>query len=97
MVFLSAEASPKSLLPLTIHCMNRLFRADCRAECKVGGRTSGFANRTVSSLRATVPRALLASCKVSSSSKQKVSQDTYWESIELYHGNIGVRFYQLHI
>lgn len=73
---LSAEASPKSLLALTTQLTNFLLRADCRAACNVGGRLAGLEKRTVSSLRATVPRARLASCKVSSSSRQNVSQDT---------------------
>ena len=77
-VDLSDDPWPKSLLALTMHFMNFLFRADFKATCRDGGLTSGAAQRTVSSLSATVPRALLASCSVSSSSRQKVSHETCW-------------------
>lgn len=76
MVDLSAVSSPKSLLAFTTQFTIFLLRADCKALFNAGGRHVGLAKRTVSSLRATVPRALLASCKVSSSSKQNVSHET---------------------
>lgn len=60
-VDLSAEASPRSLLAFTMHEMNFLFMADLYATCKGGDFVPKAANCTVSSLRATVPRARLAS------------------------------------
>lgn len=75
-VDLSAEASPRSLFALTMQVTKCLFKADCKASIRFGGQISGRANLTVSSMRATVPKALLASCNVSSSSRQKVSQAT---------------------
>lgn len=73
----SAEVSPKSLFALTTQVTNCLLNADCKALKRGGGFIIGIVNRTVSSLSATVPSALFASCKVSSSSKQKVSHATY--------------------
>lgn len=72
----SAVESPKSLLALTMHVTSCLFCDDCKAFNKAGGLQAGRVNLTVSSLSATVPKALLASCRVSSSSKQNVSQAT---------------------
>lgn len=72
----SALESPKSLFAFTTHVTSCLFIVVCIALSKIGGLHVGKANLTVSSLSATVPRARLASCKVSSSSKQKVSHAT---------------------
>lgn len=60
-VDLSADESPKSLFALTIHVVSCLFTADCKAFNSTGGFPSGIVNLTVSSLSATVPKALFAS------------------------------------
>lgn len=75
-VDLSAEESPKSLLAFTTHVTSWRFKADCKAAGNAGSGPAGQANLTVSSLKVNEPSALFASCRVSSSSRQKVSHAT---------------------